>query len=259
MAKLNDRVIVVTGAGSGIGAEICRAMAAEGAKIAVTDINPDAARSTAEGIENEGHIAKVWSFDVSDEASVEKAADEIIQRFGAIDVWVNNAGISKITPFLECTEEIWDAIMKINLKGTFLGCRAAIKRMLPKKCGVVINISSQSGKLGNSHYGAYCASKFGIIGLTQSIAMEFAREGVRVNALCPGVVFTPLWDAQLNDYAVKRNMNPEDVKPYLEGKIPLGRLCTPYDVARMAVFIASDDASYVTGQAINISGGSVMN
>ena len=130
--------------------------------------------------------------------------------------------------------------------------------MLPHRKGVILNMSSQSGKVGNSHYAAYCASKFGVIGLTQSLALEFAQSGIRVNALCPGVVFTPLWDKMLPDYAAKRNMKPEEVRPYLESKIPLGRLCTPEDVAQTAVFLASDDSSYLTGQALNLSGGSVM-
>lgn len=115
------------------------------------------------------------------------------------------------------------------------------------------------GKIGNSHYQAYCASKFGIIGLTQSLAVEFASERIRVNALCPGVVFTGLWDGQMKEYAMKRKLRPEEVKPYLESRIPMKRLCDPQDVARTAVFLASDDAAYITGQAINISGGSVMN
>jgi len=123
---------------------------------------------------------------------------------------------------------------------------------------VVLNMSSQSGKVGNSQYTAYCASKFGIIGLTQSLALEFAGDGIRVNALCPGIVMTPLWDQMLGDYARKRNLKPEDVRPYLEKRIPLGRLCTPEDVARTAVFLASDESDYLTGQALNVSGGMVM-
>jgi NAD(P)-dependent dehydrogenase (short-subunit alcohol dehydrogenase family) len=131
--------------------------------------------------------------------------------------------------------------------------------MVTRKRGVVMNMSSQSGKVGNSHYAAYCASKFGIIGLTQSLAVEFAGAGIRVNALCPGVVFTPLWETMIEDYAAKRNMTPEEVWPYFEGKIPLRRLCTAEDVAGTALFLASDAAAYITGQAINISGGAVMN
>jgi NAD(P)-dependent dehydrogenase (short-subunit alcohol dehydrogenase family) len=256
--RLAGRVAVVTGGGSGIGAAICRAFASEGAIVAVTDLRLEAAEHVAAEIRANDGKAQAWAFDVSDSAAVEPAVDEIEAQFGPIDIWVNNAGVSYVTPFLECSEELWDQTQRINLRGTFIGCKAAIRRMVGRKRGVVLNMSSQSGRVGNSHYAAYCASKFGIIGLTQSLAVEFASEGIRVNALCPGVVFTPLWDGMIDDYARKRNIPPEEVRPYLESKIPLGRLCLPEDVARSAVFLASDEAAYMTGQAINISGGSVM-
>ena len=256
--KLKNRVAVVTGAGGGIGAEICRAFAAEGAAVAVTDTRLEAGEKVAAEILKAKGRAAAWLLDVSHAQDVEKVADEIEEQLGPIDIWVNNAGVSYIREFLECTEELWDKTLRINLKGAFMGCQAAIRRMKPRKRGAIINMSSQSGKQGNSHYAAYCASKFGIIGLTQSIAVEFAGVGIRANALCPGVVFTPLWDEMIGDYARKRNIRPEEVRPYLESKIPLGRLCSPTDVAGAAVFLASDDASYITGQAINVAGGSVM-
>jgi sorbitol-6-phosphate 2-dehydrogenase len=197
--------------------------------------------------------------DVADRATVEAAADEIASRWGPADIWVNNAGISRIIPFLECSDELWDLTLRVNLTGTFIGCQVALRQMLPRRRGVILNMSSQSGKAGNSHYAAYCASKFGIIGLTQSLALEFAADGIRVNALCPGVVFTSLWDEQhVGAYGRKRGLQAEEVRPYLESKIPLGRLCTPEDVAQTAVFLASDAAAYITGQAINVSGGSIM-
>lgn len=256
--KLANRVAVVTGGGSGIGAEICRAFAREGARVAVADVAAEAAGRVAAEIQAAGGQALAWSFDVADAAQVEQAATAIEQRLGPLEIWVNNAGISRVVPFLDCSEALWDLILAVNLKGTFTGCQAAIRRMAPRQRGVVLNMSSQSGKVGNSQYAAYCASKFGIIGLTQSLAQEFAAQGIRINALCPGVVFTPLWDEQLEDYARKRHIKPEDVKVYLTEKIPLGRLCTPQDVAQAAVFLASDQAAYMTGQAINISGGSIM-
>ena len=257
--RLQDRVAVVTGGGNGLGAAVCRAFATEGARVAVTDLQPEAAEQVAAEIRAAGGQAAAWGMDVTDRPAVEGAAASIAARWGPVDLWVNNAGISRVIPFQECTDDLWDLILRINLKGTFIGCQVALAQMLPLRRGVILNMSSQSGKAGNSQYAAYCASKFGIIGLTQSLAMEFAREGIRVNALRPGVVFTALWDAQhVSDYARKRNMPPEAVQPYLEGKNPMGRLCLPEDVAQTAVFLASGDAAYITGQAINISGGSLM-
>ena len=256
--RLSGKIAFITGGGSGIGAAICRAFAEEGAAVAITDIRLQAAQEIAAEITRCNGRVGTWAFDVSDRSAVEQAADQIEKQLGPIDVWVNNAGISRIVPFLECSEELWEQTLRINLKGAFIGCQAAIRRMLPRRQGVVLNMSSQSGKVGNSQYTAYCASKFGIIGLTQSLAVEFAGAGIRVNALCPGIVMTPLWDQMLGDYARKRNLKPEDVRPYLEKRIPLGRLCTPEDVARTAVFLASDESDYLTGQALNVSGGMVM-
>ena len=256
--RLDGRVAVVTGGGSGIGAGLCRAFAREGARVAVADLNAEAAESVAAEIRAAQGTASAWACDVTDRESVEAVADQVDTQLGPIDVWVNNAGVSFITPFLDCTEDVWDATQRVNLKGAFLGCQAAIRRMRPRGRGVVLNMSSQSGKSGNAWYAAYCASKFGVIGLTQSLAVEFAADGIRVNALCPGVVLTPLWDRMIEDYARKRDMKVDEVRPYLESKVPMGRLCSVEDVAQAAVFLAGDEAAYITGQAINISGGTVM-
>lgn len=256
--KLQNKVAVVTGGGGGIGGEICRAFAKEGAAVAVADVQLEAAEKIAAEIGRTSGQAGAWAFDVADRQAVEKAAEQIESQLGPIDIWFNAAGVSYITSFLDCSDEIWDLTQRVNLKGTFICSQVAISKMLPRKRGVILNMSSQSGKQGNSHYAAYCASKFGIIGLTQSIAAEFAAEGIRANCLCPGVVFTPLWDGMIEDYARKCNMKTEDVRPYMESKIPMGRLCEPEDVARLAVFLASDDSCYMTGQAINVTGGNLM-
>lgn len=256
--RLRDRIAIVTGGGSGIGEAICNAFAKEGASVAVCDLNREAAEKVVEEISASGGKAVSKVFDVADRLAVEQAADEVESELGPLSIWVNNAGVSYVVPFLECTEDLWNGTLRVNLKGAFVGCQAAIRRMLPRGHGVILNMSSQSGKVGNSHYAAYCASKFAIIGLTQSLAMEFADQGIRVNALCPGVVMTPLWKGMVDDYARKRHMKPEEVRPYIEEKIPMRRLCSAEDVACYAVFLASDDAAYITGQAVNISGGSVM-
>lgn len=257
-ARLADRVAVVTGGGSGIGAGICRAFAREGALVAVADLNAEAARRVAADIESDGGHSLAVPLDVTDSAAVASAADEIERALGPLRIWVNNAGVSHVVPFLDCSEELWDMELRVNLKGAFIGCQVAIRRMSPRRRGVVLNMSSQSGKAGASQYAAYCASKFGVIGLTQSVALEFARQGIRVNAICPGVVFTGLWDEQLEDYARKRSLSVDQVRPYLEDKVPMGRLCTVEDVAGTAVFLASDDAAFITGQAVNVTGGLVM-
>ncbi len=256
--RLQNRVAVVTGGGSGIGAGICRAFAREGARVAIADLRLEPAEEIAAEIRVKGGQALAWKLDVADRGGVEHAADEIEKHLGPLDIWVNNAGISRVVPFLDCSDELWDLVLRINLKGAFIGCQTALRHMVARKRGVILNLSSQSGKVGTSHYAAYCASKFGIIGLTQSLAVEFAEEGIRVNAICPGVVFTRLWDEQMEDYARKKKLPVEDVRRFLEERTPLGRLCTPEDVASTAVFLASDDAAYITGQAVNLSGGSVM-
>jgi NAD(P)-dependent dehydrogenase (short-subunit alcohol dehydrogenase family) len=257
-ARLADRVAVVTGGGSGIGAGICRAFARAGAAVAVADLDLDSAMRVSAEVSAEGGRAAAFGFDVTDAPAVARAADEIEQALGPLEIWVNNAGVSHVVPFLDCSEELWDQTLRVNLKGAFIGCQVAIRRMLPGRRGVVLNMSSQSGKAGASQYAAYCASKFGVIGLTQSLALEFARQGVRVNAICPGVVLTGLWDRQIEDYARKRGLTVDQVRPYLEDKVPLGRLCTVEDVAATAVFLASDEAAFITGQAVNVTGGLVM-
>jgi NAD(P)-dependent dehydrogenase (short-subunit alcohol dehydrogenase family) len=252
--RLEGKVAVITGGGGGIGEAICRLFAEEGAAVAVADIDGQAARRVADSLPSSG----AWCVDVTRREQVESMAGDVERLLGPIDVWVNNAGVSRIVPFLQCTDEIWEKVIQVNLRGTFLGCQTAIRAMRPRKRGAIINMSSQSGKAGNSQYAAYCASKFAVIGLTQSIALEFAADGVRVNALCPGVVLTPLWSAQIGEYAAKHGIRQEEVPEYIAGKIPLGRLCQPVEVARAALFLAGDESSYITGQALNVSGGSVF-
>ncbi|MCK4324235.1 MAG: SDR family oxidoreductase [Armatimonadetes bacterium] len=256
--KLEGRIAVVTGGGRGIGAQICRTFAQQGAGVAVVDIQQEAAGQVAEAIGRSAGQAIAVACDVTDRDDVEQAADQVEQELGPLAIWVNNAGVSYILPFLECTEQIWDQTLEVNLKGAYLGCQAAVRRMAPRQRGVIINMSSQSGKVGNSHYAAYCASKFGVIGLTQSLAVEFAAQGIRVNAICPGVVPTPMWDTQIEDYARKRDLEPGQVMSYFESEIPMGRVGNAEEIAQAALFLASDEAAYITGQALNVSGGAVM-
>lgn len=254
MYRLSGKRALVTGAGRGIGKEIALRLAQEGARVAVADLDLEAA-----GVVSQQIGGTAWQVDVADEASVQAMVQGAVDAAGGLEVLVNCAGISRILPFLETSVELWDRVMAVNLRGTFLCCREGIKAMLASgSAGSVINLSSQSGKQGNTWHAAYCASKFGVIGLTQSIALDLAPHGIRVNAICPGIVWTPMWDEQVKDYAAKRNLRPEQVRPYLESKIPLGRVATGEDVASLAAFLASDESAYLTGQAINMTGGQEM-
>lgn len=259
--RLSGKTTVITGAARGIGRGIAEAFARGGAAVAVCDIDADAAAKTAAEIGARFGIESLAiAVDVRDRVSVLAMAESAMDRFGRIDVLVNNAGISEVIPFLDMEESLWDATLDTNLKGTYLCCQAVLPQMVERRRGRIINVSSQSGKRGSSHYVAYCASKFGIIGLTQSLAQEYAAQGITVNAICPGVAFTDLWrsPAMLNRYAEKRGLCPEEVERHFEKQIPMGRLCTPEDVARVAVFLASDASDYLTGQAINVTGGAEM-
>ena len=258
MGRFSGKTVVLTGAGSGIGAAMAKRFAADGANVVGLDISkvgldPVIAEITAAGGNAIGCVT-----DVTNEASVCAAAKAAVDRFGSIDAWINCAGYSRIVPMLECTDEIWNNTININLKGCFYGCRAAVRQMLKQEKGAIVNISSESGKRGGAQYQAYCASKFGIIGMTQSIAQEFAKQGIRANCVCPGVVPTPMWDKQRVDYARKRNIAPEDVMAYFCNKIPMGRICSYDDLYGIISFLASDDSKYMTGQALNATGGSTM-
>lgn len=255
--RLKEKRIVITGAGSGIGEALAGLLAGEGARIALLDRNAAAARERAGAIRQTGGQAEAIQVDVADKASVDAATDRAVAFLGGLDLWINCAGVCKIVPFLDCTEETWDQTIAVNLKGTFLCCQAALPHLLAGGGGI-INFSSQSGKRPASQQEAYCASKFGIIGLTQSLALEFAPQGIRVNAICPGVVETPMWASQAADYGKKRGIPAEEVMPYFRQSVPLGRLCTYEDIAELTVFLAGKSSAYMTGQAINLTGGSVM-
>lgn len=250
-----NKTAVVTGAGSGIGKAVALRLAKEGALVALLDMNYEAADKAALEIIDYGGKAKAFKVDITSKDEVFATAKGTIDTFGSIDYWVNCAGYSKIMPFLEHTEEIWDRTLDINLKGTFFCCQAAVSYM--KETGNIINFSSQSGKKGTNSYAAYCASKFGIIGLTQSVAAEFAPR-IRCNSICPSVVQTPMWEKQTADYANKKGISAEEVMPRFVNNTPMKRLCNLEDVENLVVFLLSDNSSYMTGQAINLTGGACM-
>ncbi len=243
--KLENRVAIITGGAQGIGKAITLKFAAEGAKIAVFDIKEaEDTKSDVEKLNREFIFLKV---DVSHYADVSKNMKEVIDRFSQIDILVNNAGITKDTLLVRMSEEDWDKVLNINLKGVFNMSKEVVKYMMKKKSGRIINISSIIGLVGNPGQANYAASKAGIIGLTKSVAKEFAKRGITVNAIAPGYIKTPMTDVL-----------KEDAKNRLKEMIPLGEIGTPEDVANLALFLASDDARYITGQVINVDGGMVM-
>lgn len=255
--EFEGKAAVVTGVGRGIGKAVALRLAEEGAGVALLDMDGNSASTAADEICRRGGRAIAVPTDVTSKAQVFSAAKAAKDAFGAVDIWVNCAGYSRILPFLEHTEEIWDRTLDINLKGMFLCCQAAVTYMKGRG-GSIINFSSQSGKKGTNHYAAYCASKFGVRGLTQSVAVEFAPDKIRCNAICPGVVLTPMWDAQLGDYAKKRHIRDDEVMSRFISNTPLGRLCEYEDVTDLVVFLAGEHSSYMTGQSFNLTGGGCM-
>jgi 2-hydroxycyclohexanecarboxyl-CoA dehydrogenase len=248
MRGLAGKVAFVTGAGRGMGRAIAERLAAEGARVAVTDVDRDAAATTAAGI---GEAALGLRVDVTNPASVETGVREAIAAFGPVDVLVNNAGWDKIVPFLESDEELWDRIIDINLKGTMHCSRAVLPGMVQRQTGRVVNISSDAGRVGSTGEAVYSAAKAGIIGFTKTLAREMARHNITVNAICPGPTATPLLDEIVGQ-------GNERLIDSLRRAIPLRRLGRPDDVAGAVAFLVSDDAGFITGQTLSVSGGLTM-
>lgn len=257
--ELNGKTALITGSARGIGKAIALRFAQEGAKIALNDINKEILEDTAREIKKVSRERVIYKrADISKSKEVEELTQYVTEELGVIDILINNAAISRIVPFLDTSEKLWDRTMEVNLKGAFLCCQAVIPGMIKKRKGKIINMSSQSGKRGSKWHAAYCVSKFGIIGLTQSLALELAPYRINVNAVCPGVVFTSLWEEQAADQARREGIEEKEVKKDLLKNIPLARLGTPEDVANLVLFLASSRSDYITGQAINLSGGSVL-
>jgi sorbitol-6-phosphate 2-dehydrogenase len=261
---LPDRIALVTGGAQGLGQAICHRLAKEGCHVVVADLNEEKAIQTAEGIaaltDRRTIAVKV---DVSDEAQVEAMVHRCVQEFGRLDILIANAGILLAEEITEFPAEKWRAVMNVNLFGYFLCAKHAARVMKAQKRGVIIEINSKSGKKGSFRNSAYAATKFGGIGLTQSIALDLAEHGVRVNAVCPGnLLDSPLWtegpNALFKQYARNRGISEEQVRQIYIDQVPMKRGCTYDDVCNVVVFLASDQASYMTGQAINVTGGQEM-
>jgi len=253
--RLADKVAIVTGSGRGIGKGIAVKFAQEGAKVLIVDIDPKTAEATATEIQKAGGQARWRKVDVTKEAEVKDMVAFALREFGQIDILVNNAGIVQAAPFLELTEQDWDAILAVNLKGVVLCTKAVVAEMMKRKSGKIINIASRAGKVGIAHMASYCASKFAVVGLTQSNAMEFAPH-ITVNAICPGIVMTYMWEEYLPVTLGKiRGLSPKEMQQSRLATVPMGRPQYPEDVAKVALFLASSDADYITGLAIMDTGG----
>jgi 2-hydroxycyclohexanecarboxyl-CoA dehydrogenase len=249
--KLRDRTAVVTGGGSGIGRAIAEALAREGARVAVLDINEAGARDTAAAIERAGGTAAAYGVDVTDVARVDGAIDAVAGRWGGLHVLVNCAGWDKPMPFVDTTPEFWERIIAINLKGPLACTRAALRHMIKQESGRIVTIASDAGRVGSTGEAVYSAAKGGLIAFTKTVAREVARHRINVNCVCPGPSDTPLFQ---NEFA---NQSPK-LAESLKRVIPWGRLGVPDDVAPAVVFLASDDAGFITGQTLSVSGGLTM-
>ena len=258
MMSMNGMGAVVTGAAQGIGKGIASRLLREGARVAIMDLNGDGASQAAEEI-GDGKNAFGIQANVTDEDQVAAAMKEAKERLGKIDLLVNNAGVLKSHFIGDFPKTDWDLVLNVNLTGAFLCIKHAAPYMIEQKSGSIVVIGSRSGKKGGLWNHAYVASKFGVIGLVQCVALDLAQHGIRANVICPGnVMETPLWDKLDKQYAEKLNMTPEQVREHYKKRVPLGRDCRVDDVANLVCFLASDQSSYMTGQAINVTGGEIM-
>ena len=245
--RFKDKVALITGGARGIGRAIALAFAREGADIVIADVNQEEAEKTAGDIEALGRKSLPILMDVTNYAKVEEALNKILDKFGKVDILVNNAGITKDGLLLRMNEADWDAVIDVNLKGTFNCTKAVSKAMIKQHSGKIINIASIIGIIGNAGQANYSASKAGIIALTKTAAKELATRNINVNAVAPGFIQTEM-TARLS----------EDIKQKMKEAIPLNKFGSPDDVAAVCLFLASEAANYITGQTIVVDGGMVM-
>lgn len=250
MERFKNRVAIVTGGAQGIGAAITRRLANEGAAVAILDIQYEKAQEVARDVSVKGGQAVAVKMDISDSQEVKRAVKEVEDRFSRIDILVNNAGWDKAAPFVQLAEELWDRVIAINLRGPIAVTRAVLDGMIRRNYGRVVNIASDAGRVGSSGESVYSACKGGIIAFTKTLARELVRYNILVNCVCPGPTDTPL-------LAEMRRENPRLVEA-LQNAIPMRRLGQPEEVAAAVAFLASDEASYITGQTLSVSGGLTM-
>ena len=246
MAQLAGKVALITGAARGIGQAIAVRLASEGADVALCDLQKEWLDETAGLIRAAGRRAETYAVNVADGAGVTATVEQVAKDFGRIDILVNNAGITRDTFLMRMSEEDWDQVLDINLKGAFLFTKAVSRPMMKQKAGAIVNVASIIGLIGNAGQCNYAASKAGMIALTKSVAKELASRNIRANAVAPGFIQTKMTEKL-----------PEDIRNKMLEAIPLGRFGQPGDVANVVLFLASDAAAYVTGQVLTVCGGMV--
>jgi len=262
MAKtLNHQAAVVTGGAQGLGRAISLRLAKEGCQVLVADIQEEGINETIDLIK-ESTSSRAYGIltNVTKEEDVERMVATAVAKFGKLDILVSNAGVVKSSPIEDFPAQLWKQVIDVNLLGYFLCAKHAARVMKTQRSGVIIQINSKSGKKGSFKNSAYAASKFGGIGLTQSVALELAEFNVRVNAICPGnMLDSPLWvDSLFKQYARNRGISEQEVREIYTNQVPMKRACSYQDVCNVLVFLASDQSSYMTGQAINVTGGQEM-
>ncbi len=253
------RTAVVTGAGRGAGRAIAQRLAEDGFNVVIGDIAAETAQKAAAEIAAVGVRTAGFGLDVASAASVDAFVNKVVQEFGTYDVLVNNAGVISIRPLAEIDEAEWDRVVDINLKGVYLCTRASLPHLTDGGWGRIVNIASDVGKRGEANIVHYCASKFGVVGVTQAVAMELAMTGVTVNAICPAIMNTDMMRQIAAEGASIGNADADDMYNHLHDVVPMGRATEPTDIANVVSFLCSEDASFLTGQSLNVTGGRWMN
>jgi D-sorbitol dehydrogenase (acceptor) len=254
--RLEGKTAIVTGGAQGIGRACARRFAGEGAKVVIGDLQEDGAKAVAKEIADAGGQAVGMALDVRDQQQAQAFVDRAVAEFGSVDILMNNAGVIRITPILEITEEEWDLLFDVNCKGMLWCSQAAARQMIKQgRGGKIINVASQAGRRGEALVLTYCASKAAVISMTQSMGLALAEHKINVNAIAPGIVDTPLWESNDRRFAELLGMEIGEPKRTFVASIPLGRIEQPEDVAGMAAFLASPDSDYITQQTYNVDGG----
>ncbi len=253
MKRLEGKVAIVTGGARGIGKAICEAYAAAGANVVVADLREDDARATAQGIDG-----MAVAMDVSNVSSIQAAVAQVEEKLGGVDILVNNAGIFNMASIDKVTHDDYRKQYDVNVAGTIFAIQAVVPSMRKRGGGAIVNFASQAGRRGEPNIVLYCSTKAAVISITQSMALELAKDNIRVNAIAPGVVDTPMWDVVDAQFAEYENKPKGQKKREVGEAVPLGRMGDPRDVADPCVFLAADEARYITAQTLNVDGGNWM-